>query len=241
MQTGSGTKVTKDIALIIGVGEATGQSVCRLLADRYQLLLLARSSELITALAEELPDAQAIVCDVADREAYAGVLEHIRNDVGLPKRILVNTERAAWGAYSQLSLDELSASFDVNVISLLQLVQTLYPDPAQVPADTRIMISSSPAAYDPPAHFIGLAPSRVAQRVLAELLQENLAGSGPGFSVFSIDGAIDEPKMRAMLPDKPTAYFIQPDDIAREMVAVFDAAEFPMASGIAGQSSFAKR
>ena len=43
-----------------------------------------------------------------------------------------------------------------------------------------------------------MAPSRVAQRVMAELLHANLARHGLAFSVFSINGAIDEPKMRAM-------------------------------------------
>lgn len=232
---------TRKLALIIGVGEATGQSVCRALAGEYRLLLLARTGKLINALAAELPDAQAFVCDVSDRDAYAGVLCHIRDEVGLPSRILVNTERAAWGAYNDLSLSELSISFDVNVISLLQLVQVLFPSAEQIPAGTRIMVSSSPAAYDPPARFLGMGPSRVAQRVLAELLDENLSASGLRFSVFSIDGAIDEPKMRAMLPDKADAYFIRPDDIAEEMLAVFASDDFPVASGISGESSFPKR
>ena len=100
------------------------------------------------------------------------------------------------------------------------------------------MISSSPAAYNPPARFLGLAPSRVAQRVLVELLAENLRETGLKFSVFSIDGAIDEPKMRNMLPDQPTSYFIQPNDIAQEMKRVFDDEVFVEKSGIRGASSF---
>lgn len=233
--------MAKDIALIVGVGQATGQSVCRLLAEDHRLLLLARSRDFINALAAELPDAEAFVCDVADREAYARTLTHIRENIGFPSRILVNTERAAWGAYQALSLDEMAISFDVNVISLLQLVQVLFPSADEIPDGTRIMVSSSPAAYDPPARFLGMGPSRVAQRVLAELLDENLAANGLRLSVFSIDGAIDEPKMRAMLPDKPTSYFIQPDDIAREMLAVFESEDYPTATGISGESSFAKR
>lgn len=233
------SEVNRPVALIVGVGEATGQSVCRLLADRYRLLMIARSPDLISRLAAELPDARAITCDVADRTAYAEVLRAILKQEGVPERILVNTESAAWGAYNQLSLEGLATSFDVNVVSLLQLVQTLFPEPGSVPQDARIMISSSPAAYTPPARMLGLAPSRVAQRVLAELLQANLESTGLRFSVFSIDGAIDEPKMRAMLPDKPTAYFIAPDDIAREMLRVFDADEFEPVSGISGESSFA--
>ena len=101
------------------------------------------------------------------------------------------------------------------------------------------MISSSPAAYTPPARFLGLAPSRVAQRVLAELLHENLAPSGLEFCVFSINGAIDEPKMRAVYADKPSSFFIQPAAIAREMVRVFDSEAFEPAAEIRGESAFA--
>jgi len=138
-----------------------------------------------------------------------------------------------------LSLDQLDNSFDVNAIRLLQLVQTLFPNKDGIPAGTRIMISSSPAAYHPPARFLGVAPSRVAQRVMAELLHENLTRHGLAFSVFSINGAIDESKMRAMYKDKPTSFFIQPNDIAKAMVRLFDSEDIKLAAQIRGESSFA--
>jgi len=231
--------MARQVALVVGVGRATGQAVCRRWADRYKLILIARSKEFITALASELPDAHALACDVGDRDAWGVALRRIRDEIGLPTRILINTEAAAWGEYDALSLDQLDRSFDINAISLLQLVQTLFPKKEAIPADTRIMISSSPAAYRPPARFLGLAPSRVAQRVMAELLHENLARHGLAFSVFSINGAIDEPKMRAVYKDKPTSFFIQPDDIARAMVGLFDSEDFKLAAEIRGESSFA--
>ncbi len=231
--------MARDVALIVGVGRATGQAVCRHWSDRYKLILIARSQDFITALAAEMPDAHALRCDVADRDAWSATLRRIREEFGVPKRILINTEAAAWGAYNALSLDQLDNSFDVNVVSLLQLVQTLFPNQADIPAGTRIMISSSPAAYNPSARFLGLAPSRVAQRVMVELLHENLADHGLAFCVFSINGAIDEPKMRAVYADKPTSFFIQPDDIAKEMVGVFDSEEFKRAAEIRGASAFA--
>ena len=229
------------IMLVIGVGAATGQALCRWLEGQYTLVMVARSSELISALAQELDDAYAYTCDIGDRETWSIALRKIVSEVGLPRCVLINTESAAWGEYNELPLDGFSASFDVNAVSLLQTVQILFPVKEEIPAGTRIMISSSPAAYNPPASFLGLAPSRVAQRVMAELLNDNLSASGLQFSVFSIDGAIDEPKMRAMLPDKPTSYFIQPGDIANEMAWVFESDEFPIASGISGESSFANR
>ena len=231
--------MAREVALVVGVGQATGQAVCRQWSDRYKLILVARSTEFITALAHELPDAHALPCDVADRDAWAATLGRIRVEFGLPKRILINTEAAAWGEYNTLSLDQLDNSFDINAVSLLQLVQTLFPNKEKIPAGTRIMISSSPAAYHPSVPFLGLAPSRVAQRVMAELLNEHLARHGPAFSVFSINGAIDQPKMRAMYTDKPTSFFIQPNDIARAMVSLFDDEDFKLSAELCGESSFA--
>jgi NAD(P)-dependent dehydrogenase (short-subunit alcohol dehydrogenase family) len=231
--------MSREVALIVGVGRATGQAMCRQWSHRYKLVLIARSKEVITALADELPDAHALPCDVANRDAWGATLRRILEEFGVPKRILINTEVAAWGEYNTLSLDQLDNSFDVNAISLLQLVQTLFPNKDEIPSGTRIMISSSPAAYHPPARFLGLAPSRVAQRVMAELLHENLARHGLAFSVLSINGAIDEPKMRAMNKDKPTSFFIQPNDIAKAMVRLFDSEDFMLAAEIRGESSFA--
>ena len=174
----------KDLVLIVGVGHATGQALCRLWGDHYRLLLVARSEELIGTLAKELPDAHAFPCDVSDRAAWASTLRKIERSFGVPSRIVINTEAAAWGEYHELSLDQLDNSFDVNAVSLLQLVQTLFPNKDAIQSGTRMLITSSPAAYNPPARFLGLAPSRVAQRVLAELLNENLAEYG--LAVFSI-------------------------------------------------------
>ncbi len=231
--------MSRELALIVGVGEATGQALSTAWAERYELVLVARTASFIQQLADSLPHAHAFACDVSDRTAWAATLQQIKTTLGTPTRVLINTESAAWGKYNELSLEQLSMSFDVNVISLLQLVQCLFPDEADIAADTRIMISSSPAAYTPPPHFLGLAPSRVAQRVLAELLQANLRSYGLSFCVFSINGAIDEPKMRAVYKDQPTSFFIQPGDIAAQMAATFEQPEFPAQTEIRGASAFA--
>ena len=109
----------KPLALVVGVGPTTGTRVCRLLAERYTLALVARSAERIDALAAELADAHAYPCDVGDRKRWGDTLLRIRAERGVPSRILVNTESAQWGAYHALSLAQFAASFDVNAVSLL--------------------------------------------------------------------------------------------------------------------------
>ena len=226
-------------ALIVGVGEATGQAICRAWAEEFKLIMVARSPNLIAKLEAELPNASAYQCDVADRDEWQSCLQQILAEHGQPDRILINTECAAWGEYHELSLAQLDLSFDVNVVSVLQLVQVLFPSKGDIPSGTRLMISSSPAAYNPPARFLGLAPSRVAQRVLAELLHANLSDAGLAFSVFSINGAINEPNMRSVYADKPDSFFIEPSDIAADMDQVFSSNEFPLAAEIRGESAFA--
>ena len=230
--------MTKPLALIVGVGASTGQALARAWAPRYRLCLVARSAALVDTLATELADATSYTCDVADQNSWAETLLAIKRDHGLPARILINVESAAWGAYQDLSLPALAKSFEVNVVSVLQLVQVLYPAANDIPPDTRLMVSSSPAAYNPPPRFLGLAPSRVAQRTLVELLDQTLREHGLNCCVFSIDGAIDQPSMRTMLPDQPDEYFLKPAAIAAAMEAAFAKDVFPRRSGIRGASAF---
>lgn len=228
------------LVLIVGVGPATGTALCREIGQSYRLILVARSKQRIEALSKELPDATPYQCDIADESAWRRTLQTIVERHGMPSRVLINTESAAWGPYNELDLAQLKVSFDVNAVALLNTVQTLFPDKNEIPEDTRLIISSSPAAYDPPASFLGLAPSRVAQRVMAELLDELLRPYGLQFSVFSIDGVIDEPKMRQMMPNQPDSYFIQPSDIADTLAELFEVDSLPLRTLITGESSFAK-
>ena len=229
----------KPIALIVGVGVATGAAIARLWAAECTLVMVARSDAVIGPLAQALPDAHAFQCDVSDRAHWEATLQQITAQFGVPQRILVNTESAAWGAYHELSLEQLEMSFRVNVIAVLQMVQVLFPKDGASLDGVRIMISSSPAAYQPPPQFLGLAPSRVAQRVLAELLHDNMAALDVQFCVYSINGAIDEPKMRAAYPNQSDDFFIAPETIAAAMARVFASDPFVRQAEIKGLSAFA--
>ena len=222
------------MALVVGVGQATGQAVCRQWSDRYKLILVARSKEFIAALANELPDAHALQCDVADRDAWGATLRRIRGEFGLPKRILINTEAAAWGEYNTLSLDQLDNSFDVNAISLLQLVQTC-PEEGNDSAGTRIMISLTcclQSARRVPGHRAQSGGTTGAGRVAAR---------EPRTSRPRFFGVLDQWRHRRTedareYPDKPTSFFIQPKHREGDG-SLFDSDDFKLAAEIRGESS----
>lgn len=213
------TNTTKPIALIVGVGAATGTSVCTLLAANYRLAMVARSRTIIESLAKNLSEARAYQCDVTDREAWVSTLSTIQAELGQPHYILINTEGGGWGDYTQISVNDFSNSFAVNVVSLLTLMQTLFPNKKNH-HPCRIVVSSSPAAYVSHPLFLGIAPSRAAQRVLAETL--DAAIDQVDFSILSIDGAIDEPNMRSAYPEEPDDFFIKPGAIASKIRTLFE-------------------
>ena len=58
------------------------------------------------------------------------------------------------------------------------------------------------------------APAKAAQRALAEAMARHLWPSGIHVALVIVDGMIDLPRTREMLPDKPDDFFIKPDDLA---------------------------
>ena len=61
---------TKPLALIVGVGNATGKAVCTELASNYRLAMVARSSQVIDLLSTTLEQARAYPCDVTNPVSY---------------------------------------------------------------------------------------------------------------------------------------------------------------------------
>ena len=153
--------------------------------------------------------------------------------MGLPEYILINTEGGGWGDYSEIAISDFSNSFEVNVVSLLILIQILFPvdnNQTQSGHKCRIIISSSPAAYLSAPIFLGIAPSRAGQRVLAETLDTVM--DHVDFSILSIEGAIDEPNMRKVYAQKGDDFFIKPAAIAANVKTLFNSDVFPRATSI---------
>ncbi len=67
------------------------------------------------------------------------------------------------------------------------------------------------------AAFAGFAPTKAAQRILAESLARDLGPKGVHVAYLVIDAAIDVAWQREFQPDKPDDFFISPASIADEV------------------------
>jgi NAD(P)-dependent dehydrogenase (short-subunit alcohol dehydrogenase family) len=202
------------VCVVTGVGPGTGAALARrFAADGYRVALLARNPERLAKLAAELPGTAAFPVDVADLAALRATLARVRAELGVPSVLLHNAVAGGFGAFETVKPEELEHRFRVNVTSLLVLAQELAPAMA-LAGWGAIAVTGNTSAWRGKAAFAGFAPTKAAQRILAESLARALGPKGVHVAYIVTDAVIDVPWTRKAMPDRPDEFFIQPSGIA---------------------------
>jgi NAD(P)-dependent dehydrogenase (short-subunit alcohol dehydrogenase family) len=206
--------VSERACVVTGVGPGTGAAlVRRFAADGYRVAMLARDADRLAALAREIPGAHAFPVDVADLDALRATLARVRAQLGVPRVLLHNAVAGGFGAYESVKPEDLEHRFRVNVTSLLVLAQELAPGMIEAGGGA-IAVTGNTSAWRGKPAFAGFAPTKAAQRSLAESLARTLGPKGVHVAYLVIDAVIDVPWTRRAYPDRPDAFFIRPDGIA---------------------------
>ncbi|RGP54205.1 SDR family NAD(P)-dependent oxidoreductase [Pseudomonas abyssi] len=207
------TDQSKPLALVTGVGPGTGAAVARRFADSgYRVAMLARDAERLAALEKEIPDSIALPCDVTDLAALEAALAK----VGAPKVVVHNAVGGAFGNFMDIAPEVLRRNFEINTMALLHLARLTTP--AMVAAgEGALIVTGNTSAQRGKAHFAGFAPSKAAQRILAESMARDLGPKGVHVAYLIIDAVIDVPWQRERMPEAPDDFFIQPRSIADEV------------------------
>lgn len=203
---------TKPLALVTGVGPATGAEIARRFANGgYRVAMLARDE--LAALEAEIPDSVAIACDVTDAAALEGAIARI----GDPKVVVHNAVGGAFGTFRDIEPAVLQRNFDINVMALLHLARLATP--AMVDAgEGALIVTGNTSALRGRANFAGFAPTKAAQRILAESMARDLGPKGVHVAYLVIDAVIDTPGQRARLKDTVADdFYITPASIAAEV------------------------
>lgn len=207
------TDTIKPLTLVTGVGPGTGAAIARRFAEGgYRVAMLARDADRLAALAKEIPDTVALPCDVSDADA----LKQAIDSVGAPKVVVHNAVGGAFGTFSQIDAEVLQRNFEINTMALFHLARLTIP--AMIAAgDGALIVTGNTSAQRGRAAFAGFAPTKAAQRILAESLARDLGPKGVHVAYLIIDAVIDVPWQRERLPDAPDDFFISPASIAGEV------------------------
>lgn len=207
------TNTPKPLALVTGVGPGTGAAIARRFAEGgYRVAMLARNADRLAALEKEIPDSIAVPCDVSDPAA----LEQAIARVGAPNVVVHNAVGGAFGTFTQIEPEVLQRNFEINTMALFHLARLTAP--AMIAAgEGALIVTGNTSAQRGRAAFAGFAPTKAAQRILAESLARDLGPKGVHVAYLIIDAAIDLPWQRERLPDAADDFFISPASIAAEV------------------------
>jgi NAD(P)-dependent dehydrogenase (short-subunit alcohol dehydrogenase family) len=208
---------TNPIAVVTGVGPGTGAALVRRFSNGgYRVAMLARNRDRLDKLEREVANAHAYVCDVTDEAQLDSTIEAIRADLGIPRVLIHNAVGGAFGNFMEIDPTVLNRNFQVNTMALLYLARRLAP--AMVAAgDGAIIASGNTSALRGKANFAGFAPTKAAQRILAESIARELGPKGIHVAYVLIDAVIDLEWTRKRFPEAPDEFFIKPAAIADEV------------------------
>ncbi|MBR0713865.1 SDR family NAD(P)-dependent oxidoreductase [Bradyrhizobium liaoningense] len=205
------------VCLITGVGPGTGSALARRFAEGgYRLALLARNQERLAALAHQLPGAKAYRCDVSDAAQVELVASTVEQDLGSPTVVIHNAVGGAFGKFSEIDPAILNRNFQINTMGLLYLARRFAPAMLQASRGAIVATGNTSALRGKPG-FAGFAPTKAAQRILAEAIARDLGPQGVHVAYVVIDAVIDLEWTRKRWPDRTDDFFIKPRAIADEI------------------------
>ena len=204
-------------ALVTGVGPGTGTSIVRRFVEGgYDVAMIARNAERLRQLEAKIGHTQAFPVDVADTARFDQALDRILAGFGPPEVVVHNAVGGVFGNFMQIDPAALLHNFQVNVMSMLHLARRTAP--AMIEAGSgAIVASGNTSALRGKNNFSGFAPTKAAQRILAESIARELGPKGIHVAYIVIDAVIDLEWTRALRPEAPDDVFIQPSDIAEEI------------------------
>ena len=140
-------------ALITGASGGIGYELAKLFArDRHNLVLVARSADKLTAVANELEavgvNVKTIALDLGTAPAPKFVFDQVQRE-GIAIDILINNAGfGAFGEFAKMREEEILGQIQLNVIALTELTRLFLP-PMIARGSGRVMNVASTAGFQP--------------------------------------------------------------------------------------------
>jgi NAD(P)-dependent dehydrogenase (short-subunit alcohol dehydrogenase family) len=202
--------MTEPVCVISGVGPGTGSALARRFAGGgYRVAMLARNTQRLAGFERELPGSKGYTCDVSDAAQIEATADRIERELGVPTTLVHNAVGGAFGSFLEIDPAVLNRNFQVNTMGLLYLARRFAPAMVRT-GSGNIIITGNTSALRGKSFFAGFAPTKAAQRILAEAMARELGPKGVHVAYIIIDAVIDVPWTREHFKDKPDDFFIKP-------------------------------
>ncbi len=208
--------MAEPVCVVSGVGPGTGTALARrFTAGGYRVAMLARSVQRLAELEAKIPSTKAFPCDVSDPVQVDAAIAAVERQLGMPEILIHNAVGGAFGSFLEIDPAVLNRNFQVNAMGLLYLARRLAPAMVNAGKGSIIATGNTSALRGKP-RFAGFAPTKAAQRILAEAMARDLGPKGVHVAYIVIDAVIDVPWTRERYKERPDEFFIKPAAIADE-------------------------
>ena len=210
----------KSVCMITGVGDGTGAYTARRFAKAgYHIAMVARDKNRLSNLENEIPNSKGFTCDVSDLIRLQETCKQIKDLMGTPKILIHNAVKGNFEKLLEGKPEWLEENFRINTTSLMYLAHALIPGMIKNKKGA-IIITGNTAAKRGVANTPYFAPTKAAQRILAQSLAKDFGPKGIHVAYVMIEAFINTPWTRKRIPaqiNQPDIIFTQPEDIADEI------------------------
>ena len=203
------------VCVIVGFGPGLGTAYAQVFSEAgYALGLLSRSEAGCELSTESDGSLRSYACDAGDPESLKDALASVQSDLGPIDVVIYNADLAQFGTLDDVSEIQFEESWRVGALGLFTTAKFLGPEMAERGSGT-IIVSGATAALRGNLWTTAFAPSKSAQRTLANALAKQLGPKGVHVAYLVIDGVIDTEDTRTnFAPKEPDDFFIKPSQIA---------------------------
>lgn len=202
------------VCVVVGVGPGLGAACCRRFAAAgFQVAMLARNESRLEELEKTISRSRRFAADVSDEKQISEALQRVRSELGPIDVVVYNAARGTFGSFLEIEPEDFERNFRVNALGLLYVARDVAP--AMVEAGRgSIIVTGNTSARRGKAHFAAFAPTKAAQRILAEAMARDLGPKGVHVAYVVIDAVIDLPWTRERSPDRPDEFYARPAALA---------------------------
>ena len=192
--------------IITGAGSGIGYDMVRLLCEQpnHQILAIARDTAALQLFVQNkegdsLSNLHVFKCDVENPQEIDELIHSIKEKFSCINYLVNNAGSLINKSFEQLTQKEFLKMYQVNVFSVIQIIQGLLP----ILTNAHIVNISSIGGVQGAAKFSGLSgysSSKAALAVLSECLAEELKSKGIHVNCLAL-GAVQTKMLQAAFPN----------------------------------------
>jgi NAD(P)-dependent dehydrogenase (short-subunit alcohol dehydrogenase family) len=206
------------VAAVLGVGPGLGAAIARRFAgEGFAVAMMARQEESLAEIRQDIDGEGGTVlpvsADATNADSVTAAFERVRVELGDPEVLVYNAGAFQMGGILEISPDQFDECFRANCAGAFYAAREVLPAMVEAGYGT-ILLTGASAALRGKARFSALAVGKFGLRALAQSMAREFGPQGIHVSHVIIDGQIDTPSIREMMPDREEHTKLSPDSIA---------------------------